>query len=255
MVQVNEEEIYLALRPYFKGPNRFLRRFTKVEAIIEQNKDDDKVRTLLRKNSMDQVCQATCGLLKNGIFQSPEKAEMRFRKPAPVRPRETWTLANGEPGSPFELSAKTEKRLRAQSLEQTESVKQPTQAEVPEPTRAQSPERAQTQKPGRSRRRPRSPKQKLQAEGPEPTQAPQGSKVAAGANDSQATRSRAEDNGGRYLFFLHVVLEMVRDAWDGVPEWARRCFTVLFIFWIVWACISVLQGDIVSVLGWGVCRC
>ena len=82
----DERVVYLALKVQFSGRYLQLRRIKSIRAHIVVHKEDMWIKMILNKYGIDNVCLLTQRLLKNGIFDSNEKATLYFPAPAvPVR--------------------------------------------------------------------------------------------------------------------------------------------------------------------------
>lgn len=84
----DEKRVFLALRGVFVGSHSKFRKIKKIREVIENHKNEELIRSLIKDYNVDKVCAAAKALLDNRIFESPSKAQLLLTGPgkAPVIP-------------------------------------------------------------------------------------------------------------------------------------------------------------------------
>lgn len=85
----DERVVYLALKNVFKGQDAGIRQSKAVKKLVQENKEQENVASLLRDHGLDVVCNAARTLLVNEIFASTLKAKIRFPELFDLSPTQT----------------------------------------------------------------------------------------------------------------------------------------------------------------------
>ncbi|KAM0434012.1 hypothetical protein ACHAPT_003956 [Fusarium lateritium] len=73
-----EAQVYLAFKDILTGSKARLRGIKAVQPIITQHKKRNSIHYLIQTTSKEMVCQSLCRMLNEYVFESEEKARLRF---------------------------------------------------------------------------------------------------------------------------------------------------------------------------------
>ncbi|KAF1912678.1 hypothetical protein BDU57DRAFT_598109 [Ampelomyces quisqualis] len=76
----DEGRVYLALRNIIKGNDARIRKAKSVQNFISKRQDQADIKHLIQQRTLEDLCQITQKLLRDGIFESTLQAELRFPK-------------------------------------------------------------------------------------------------------------------------------------------------------------------------------